>query len=701
MADSQQQLPAQRSRQTQQEQHQSARRLTTTRKRARRGDDRGEKLEQYGIDLPEIPGLPVAIIPLHVYALKQTLASIKYDAKRTTLPPPSTTNDNEEEDDDDGLVPQDARTRLITGQTNQPGDSLVSRLVNRVEQAGAAVPAASSIAEDIARKQEIRMRHRQRKESIDAWLGAIHREIRNDQTSKRKKESESGASTRTSIPVAALEHFWSAAIEHRRIHVRRAALHVSGCLLQKSADARRWLLEDTQNLAKWMDVISEAEQHSQSSNYIINNNHTNDDDDEEATLDLASLQRRLWQREGYAWLKELLDRGYGTLYPRLQVAVQRMEQDSPWVLDSDKDLVEAAQRQVQNMETWRSWRDLALHHYKEEERRVNRILKYYSKCMDVVFPRVGQDDTAQHQHEQQKPTTGVVSASREDNGDRQETGALAAGTTASTEDTNAFADDADDDEDDIDWEDGWEDEATKNGDQKDKQNNNDVDSQQQRQAAEFLSHHDSVERTLAAIQATAPVENGQLVIDMNGRPNEVVPSEMGSANGYPASCSPLAMERARKRLAKCVQLLQNRHVPRSSQWIDGITKADCLCTDAKTAALVQMDDNAKHKRKLALATLMELKAVMTRTLSAAQRLELPQQPQESLTTTTTKARSSTTTSQPCTTTRGRPAASPVHGSEGPSRMMGNRAVASGRSSSTRRTKRTSARPLTIRYNNYP
>ena len=40
---------------------------------------RQEKLQQYGIDLPEIPGVPVEIIPVLVHALKVTTKFFQHE----------------------------------------------------------------------------------------------------------------------------------------------------------------------------------------------------------------------------------------------------------------------------------------------------------------------------------------------------------------------------------------------------------------------------------------------------------------------------------------------------------------------------------------------------------------------------------------------------------------------------------------------
>ncbi|KAL7561122.1 hypothetical protein ACA910_009177 [Epithemia clementina (nom. ined.)] len=639
--------------------------LAKSRKRPRQQRRRAneeEKLQQYGVDLPEIPGLPVAVIPLHVYALKQTVASIKYDATHCVLLPSS---DNDDEDNGYGNMILGENSGTIRknhsmGQQQQEQESssssrLMDSLVNRVEQATASTTtiapnnnAALSEAERVHREQEVSMRHRQRKESIQAWLVAIHRELRDTKResatqSQRDTNSQDGGGESNGarkkiiimtkhpqqprkqqqpqfgIPIAALQHLWTAATDHPRVHVRRAALYMCGCLLQKSSDARRWLLEDeSKRLVEWLDtIISAVEQPT----HLNNSDNDNDNDANRVR------QQRLWQREGYLWIQALLDSGYGTFYPRLSVVLQRLEQQCPWVTNGNNNQEDEASSSLllwsaaaQDLETWRGWRDWALKFYRKEEQCVHRILQRCADCFDVLVPSVVEETTVNGADEAKAADTELVQDKKATKGKGND-GVLnktkGLGETLEHADGNTNGEE-EEEEDDIDWEDGWD-----NDEERDENDSNDPKKQS-------ALHRQSVERTLAAIQVTTQLDHGQLVIDMTGpkNPNNQENNNAMRYYGQSLSSTTTTVEheqkksRARQRLRQCRTLLQERHVPRLAQWIDGLTKADGLCLVPETKALIQLPDSAMSQRKVALATCMELKSLISGTLSSIQRLHI-------------------------------------------------------------------------------
>jgi hypothetical protein len=129
---------------------------------------------------------------------------------------------------------------------------------------------------------------------LEAWLNTIHRYVRNNRRQDKKASR---------FPVAVLQHLWHVGLDHKRWSIRRCStLFLAGKLLEKSADCRKWWLEDdSRNLVEWMDaVLSEEET--------------------EAPV------KRLWQREVYEMLIHLESKGYGDYYPTLSVAVQRFQQ---------------------------------------------------------------------------------------------------------------------------------------------------------------------------------------------------------------------------------------------------------------------------------------------------------------------------------------------------------------------------------------
>mmetsp|Transcript_20035 Transcript_20035/g.55293 ORF Transcript_20035/g.55293 Transcript_20035/m.55293 type:complete len:158 (+) Transcript_20035:1257-1730(+) len=83
-----------------------------------------------------------------------------------------------------------------------------------------------------------------------------------------------------------------------------------------------------------------------------------------------------------------------------------------------------------------------------------------------------------------------------------------------------------------------------------------------------------------------------------------------------------------QRLAKCIDLLQKRHLPRLSHWIEGLTKADQLQMVASTGALLELDDQSKQGQKIAYQKCLELKESLSRTLTSARRLGISSTMQE-------------------------------------------------------------------------
>lgn len=301
---------------------------------------RTEKLQQYGIDLPDIPGLPIVVIPLHVQALKAATQFFG-DYKEEAVPC------------DETVEQQQPNTALPLS------NSLVESILERVDETAAAV--------DDNERRRRRDVLEAKKQAVEGWLEAIHRQIVDTKDS--------------TIATAAVQHLWGLTKSHKRLTVRRAALFLAAQLLRKSAHARRWLLDDEQPpLLEWMDGLV---------------------GDEEA---------RLLQREGFCMLRMLHRSGYSDLYPILPVAVQRLQQMLP--IATDVSLTSSA---ATSMTTWRQARDLALAHYAEEARRVDKLVQRAHAAMDVLVPRLGAEATT--------------------------------------------AEDGHDEEEDVDWEDGYEDEV--------------------------------------------------------------------------------------------------------------------------------------------------------------------------------------------------------------------------------------------------
>jgi hypothetical protein len=211
------------------------------------------RLKEYGLDLPDIPGLPIQVIPLQLNALKVTTKFFQQDvaAKATAIPPYETLQSSETSTD----ASTERTAAVSTG--NSSSLSVMESIMNRLEQSTAALP-----PEEERLAQE---RTKRKKEALDSWLEAIHRCVRdqrqyqsrqNNNNDDNGKSRFGGGGGKTCVPLAALQHLWDVGQSHKRLTVRRAALHCCGHLLEKSSDCRRWLFQEGTFLVDWMDVLA-------------------------------------------------------------------------------------------------------------------------------------------------------------------------------------------------------------------------------------------------------------------------------------------------------------------------------------------------------------------------------------------------------------------------------------------------------------
>jgi hypothetical protein len=228
------------------------------RKRKRGLTDR-EKLQQYGVDLPEIPGIPVEIVPLHINAVKIATKFFQKDAKEAAILP------YEEPPRSTEISGTEANQQVATASRGSVMESVFNRLGEAASRSQVSPEETRTKAERLSRKTD----------AIKSWLQAIHRWIR-DQRSRERYSNEAGTannskdkqtanSARRPVPVAVMEHLLEVTMEHKRVSVRRAATHTIGHLLRKSADCRRWIFEGdndggeaNQQLIEWMNVIVES-----------------------------------------------------------------------------------------------------------------------------------------------------------------------------------------------------------------------------------------------------------------------------------------------------------------------------------------------------------------------------------------------------------------------------------------------------------
>ena len=259
-------------------------------------------------------------------------------------------------------------------------------------------------------------------------------------------------------------------------------------------------------------------------------------------------------------LQHLDSMGYSELYPRLRVAMQRLQQQFPWIEEE----VSSSQAAAAGLSQLRQIRDLALQHWEKEKDVVRRILERSDACMRILVPRFGEDAPAVEETPPLVRTENIAATDGEND---------------------------DDDDDDIAWEDGFEEE----------ENADTVESEQPEE-----SHAEAVERTLAVMQSSARMQAGQLEISFDATTEEQT------------TITPQMMESKRK-LEKFVERLRHRHVERLNTWIDALTRADSLM-QGEGGSLVRMTAESRQRRRETLQNALQLKADISSCLSSAKRL---------------------------------------------------------------------------------
>ena len=286
-------------------------------------------------DIPDIPGIPTQVVPVFVHALK---VSNKFFQHATVAKKNFTAN--EDNTDEERIDPVSA-------------PSLVEGLMNRVE--------ASTASSEDRKEQEERLHRMQ--DAVGAWLESVKRFVRKD---KRRSEDDESGSKRQSVPFSCFLYLWDMQQEHGSVAARRAALHLSALLLQKSRDCRLHLEQDT-NLAKWV------------TNIVAKGTTWRNPEQ-------ASKQLPLLQQESQMLLTYLIEEGYGSLYPKFGVAQQRLRQLCP--------NIDTPSSGTSNMIDWRRLRQIALQFGEKEILYTERLVARAHTCLDSLVPRLG-ENTAQ------------------------------------------------------------------------------------------------------------------------------------------------------------------------------------------------------------------------------------------------------------------------------------------------------------------
>jgi hypothetical protein len=278
---------------------------------------------------------------------------------------------------------------IVTETDKQPGSSAKTSsaydsVMNRVE-------AATTTNSNDEQKERLNRMN----DALQTWMEAVKRFAPRKHSTKNEEpgtqSTDNEERDKISVPYACFLYLWDLQQEHSRVAVRRAALFLSGLLLQKSKDCRFHLDQDA-NLSSWISsIVAEG--------FTWKN------------PEQAAKQLPLLQREASMLLSYLVDQGYAKLYPKIGVAALRIRQQCPNLGASDPST-------ISNMSDWRRLRDIALTHGEEEIRRVQKLVDRSHACLEILVPRVGQTPASIHKGEEVKDEA------------------------------------AEEDEDDIDWEDG-------------------------------------------------------------------------------------------------------------------------------------------------------------------------------------------------------------------------------------------------------
>jgi hypothetical protein len=585
------------------------------------------RLKEYGLDLPDIPGVPIQVIPLQLNALKVATKFFKEDAtaKAAAIPPYEVQVNSE--------TSADASTIAVSTGSSSSSLSVMESIMNRLEKSTAALP-----PEEERLSQE---RTKRKKEALDSWLEAIHRCVRDQRQYQARQQQNSnndgddgknrfgGGGGKTCVPLAALQHLWDIGQSHKRLTVRRAALHCCGHLLEKSSDCRRWLFQEGTFLVDWMDALAAATTLA-SSTSASRSTAAITDQDVPGEAASTGTRIRFWQREALLLLQHFVEQGYGDLYPTLTVALLRLKQTCPMVSVSDVDASSAAggtttmnSDRVHTMADWRRLRDVALQYAEQEEACVHKLIQRAQACMDILVPRLGVVVEPAPTQSSKAAVTATTAISDDSGKDKRK-------------EEKDDGDNDDDDDEDIDWEDGFdEDDGIP-----EEENDNEPE-----------LHAAAVERTLAAIETTAGLQSGALEIDFD-RQDEAGDT---ATNKEDHALSEPAVLLARTRLIKCVGILFDRHMPRLAAWVEGLTCADGLVLQQKDGAascFVTMSQDQAYRRKDVLGALLEVKSTVASILQSAQRLGI----QEATTATTADSREQGSSSNNTTSMTDQPAA---------------------------------------------
>jgi hypothetical protein len=565
--------------------------------------------------LPDIPGIPLEILPLHVQALNTSFHFFRRAGYKFISPieGPGTNGEDSSEvqDDSNGAVRGGTTGSNGRSQKRDNGtvlDVVLDRLSQTAAQAQAQSESGRGFTELLRRKDH----------AIEAWLQAIRQWLRQNQKTAKSDSTQAQVDNGASgaVPIAILKHFMDNIIPEDSqkagsnksvvlLNVRRrGSTHLMGRLLSKSSDCRRWLFEaSSETLVSWMDTVAAA------------STKTNEND---------ILEVRLWQRESFVILQQLAFQ-FDDLYPKLTVAVQRFEQLCPLVQSAEPTESSAVGNDdnpaptlrvvpnshgISDASSYRATRDAALSNASGLERRARKLVAQANAYIDFLVPRVT-DAPIQAMPNMSSSATSTVDATF-----------LA--TSSATMHPSSFGDgkdtDDEDDDDAVDWEDGLDD---------------DFVLEQKPPARTEVSHAVAVELTLAVMKHTGGLTGGELEIDFAAPPPLPPPDSSDVAQGQDQSETIAGI---RERLQGVARVLEQRYMTRLSLWMEALSQADHLVGVTKeqkcaaaggigvasqaAVALVSMSRAEIQRRNDVFHLVQTLKLDVASVLSSVRRLGL-------------------------------------------------------------------------------
>lgn len=527
----------------------------TSRKRGRR---ESESATMAALDLPNIPNVPMAVVPEFVHALR---VATKFYAKCHDQPyydykeGSSSSSNNDEHTHDNNTENENGEERGL----------VLNSWMQRMEAATESTTTPES--------QEVQERKERMHDATGRWLESVKHFAKSAQHREKLASSAAAAAgtaadnpgnegrteqlVRISVPYACFLYIWDLQQSHDRIAVRRSAVYLTGLLLQRSKDCR-FHLEQGDHLDQWMKST------------LLDYRPTKSKDD-----------LPLLQSEANYWLNSLVEQGYAHLYPKIRVACQRLRQNYPHLQTTTIDAT-SSMSTFTSMADCRRIRDIALEYGHKEVVQIQRWIDRAHECLEILVPRVGVVEES---------PSGTTTC-QADEGEKEE---------KMNDTKNGRAGDEEGDED-IDWEDGGED---------------DFDDGTSMTLPNF-EHLSAVERTLAAMESAGGLQGGEIEIDFRSDPNKNEDEDFQpvGADAEEERAAALA------KFLKCVSRLSRRHMPRLSVWLEGLRNADNLVTSTNGKSLVSLPSDAASRRSQLVQRLTELKQTISSVLKSAVKLDI-------------------------------------------------------------------------------